>query len=59
MKLRELEKQLHRLGWRVLREGGKHTIWAKGVNELAVPRHSELNEHTAKRILRLARGDES
>lgn len=57
VKLRELEKQLRRLGWRVSREGGKHTIWTNGVNEIAVPRHKEVNEYTARKILKLAKGD--
>ena len=57
VKLRELEKQLRRLGWRVSREGGKHTIWTDGVNEIAVPRHKEVNEYTARKILKLAKGD--
>jgi mRNA interferase HicA len=57
VKLRELEKQLRRLDWRVSREGGKHTIWTNGVNEIAVPRHKEVNEYTARKILKLAKGD--
>jgi predicted RNA binding protein YcfA (HicA-like mRNA interferase family) len=56
-RLRELEKQLRRLGWSVSREGGKHTIWTDGVNEIAVPRHTEVNEYSARKILKLAKGD--
>lgn len=38
------------------REGKKHTIWTDGDYEIAVPRHVEINEHTAKAILKLAEG---
>ena len=41
VKLRELEKQLRHLGGRIVREGGKLTIWSNGVNEIAIPRHKE------------------
>ncbi len=57
MKLRELEKRLRELGWHIGREGKRHTIWTNGVNEVAVPRHKEINEYTAKNILKLAKGD--
>jgi len=31
-------------------------VWAKGDHEIAVPRHREINEYTAKAILKEARG---
>jgi len=57
VKLRELEKKLREHGWRFDRQGGKHTIWTNGVSEIVVPRHSEINEYTAKKILKLAKGE--
>jgi len=54
VKRKELNKRLRRLGWRIVREGKKHTIWTDGDYEIAVPRHVEINEHTAKAILKLA-----
>ncbi len=56
MKRRDLEKKLHDLGWRLVRHGGRHDVWAKGERELVVPRHGEINEFTAKAILREAQG---
>jgi predicted RNA binding protein YcfA (HicA-like mRNA interferase family) len=57
MKRRELEKRLRKLGWRLSRPGGKHDIWTDGEQEIAVPRHNEINEYTAKAIIKEAGGD--
>jgi predicted RNA binding protein YcfA (HicA-like mRNA interferase family) len=54
VKRRDLEAALSALGWRHLRAGGKHDIWAKDERTLAVPRHNEINEHTARGILKAA-----
>ena len=56
MKRRELNKRLRRLGWRILREGKKHTIWTDDNDMVAVPRHPEINERTARAILMVAEG---
>ncbi len=56
MKRRELERRLMKLGWQLLRHGRRHDLWAKGEREVAVPRHSEINEHTARSILAEAEG---
>ncbi len=58
MKPRELERKLQRLGWSLARHGGRQDIWRKGERELAVPRRNEINEYTAKAILKEAEGDE-
>lgn len=55
MKKRALEKILKRLGWRLLKEGRRHEIWTNGIHLIPVPRHAELNEITAKSIIRDAR----
>jgi len=58
MKRRELEKRLKMLGWIFCRRGGRHDIWTDGEYEIAVPRHREINEYTARSILKGAkRGD--
>lgn len=49
MKLREL-------GWVLVRHGARHDVWATGEHEIPVPRHNEINEYTAKGILREAQG---
>jgi mRNA interferase HicA len=54
---RDLIAELEALGWFLLREGGNHSIYAHADREhhIAVPRHREINEHTARGILRDAR----
>jgi len=47
---------LQRLGWKLDRHGRRHDIWTNGEYEIAVPRHNEINEYTAKAILREAKG---
>jgi hypothetical protein len=45
------------LGWRIVRLGARHDVWSDGVREIAVPRHHEINEYTARAILRQAIGE--
>jgi predicted RNA binding protein YcfA (HicA-like mRNA interferase family) len=56
MRRRDLEKRLRDLGWQLGRHGSRHDVWEKEERELAVPRHAEVNEYTAKAILREAQG---
>jgi mRNA interferase HicA len=54
MKKRELEKLLRIAGCYLKREGASHSLWINpktGVIE-AVPRHSEIKEPLAKKILK-------
>lgn len=55
MKYRDLVKKLKELGWYKLREGGNHEIWTNGKQSEPVPRHSEINEMLAKKILKNAK----
>ncbi len=53
MKRTDLAHQLTQLGWYVERQGGAHEIWGNGTGRaIAVPRHREINENTARAILR-------
>lgn len=52
MKKRDLEKAMSQLGWRLLRQGGSHEVWTNGTNTVSVPRHREVNELTARGILK-------
>jgi mRNA interferase HicA len=54
MKKRDLEKQLSKNGWRFSHHGGNHDIWTNGKKHEAVPRHREINEYTAKKIIKTA-----
>ena len=54
MKRRELEKKLRRAGCYLKREGASHSLWINpqtGVIE-AIPRHTEIKELLAKKILK-------
>jgi hypothetical protein len=41
----------------LVREGANHTLYRMNGNPVTIPRHSEINELTAKAILRDAKGD--
>lgn len=57
VKKRDLLRQLAEIaraggvGFRLLREGRNHEIWVLGSERLVIPRHREINEHTARGIL--------
>ena len=54
MKKRVLEKQLIKYGWWKYGEGSKHEKWTNGAVQTTLPRHREINEITARAILKLA-----
>jgi predicted RNA binding protein YcfA (HicA-like mRNA interferase family) len=54
MKKREIEKRLRGFGWWLKRQGGNHEIWTNGNLEGPVPRHGEIGEMLAKKILKKA-----
>lgn len=54
MKRRDLERRLRIAGCFLKREGANHSIWINpknGVTEI-VPRHSEIKEPLARKILK-------
>ena len=54
MKRRDLVRRLEKAGCEMVRHGGKHDIYhnpASGRSE-PVPRHREINEFLAKKILK-------
>jgi len=59
MKRRDIERKLRALGWLLARHGSRHDVWSNGERDLVVPRHNEINEYTAKAILKEARGGKS
>jgi predicted RNA binding protein YcfA (HicA-like mRNA interferase family) len=54
MKKTELIQRLNQQGAVLLRRGGKHDVYVqpKTNKEATVPRHTEINEFTAKAILK-------
>ena len=52
MKRRDIIKQLENAGFQKIRDGD-HTVFGKqGRRKIIVPNHIEINENTAKQILR-------
>lgn len=55
MKRRDLIKKPESAGYRIDRDDGNHTVYEKkGERPVQVPRHREINENTAKAILKAA-----
>jgi len=57
VKKTDLVKGLKKLRWWKLREGGRHEVWTNGTLKCPVPRHREINEMTARSILRKAKNN--
>jgi len=59
MKQRLLIKLLKQAGYIKERETGDHIIFKRnGFQQAVVPRHREINENTARKILKLIDGDD-
>ena len=52
MKRRELVKLLEKAGFEFKEHGGNHDTYKRGKDTEQVPRHKEINEITAKMILK-------
>jgi mRNA interferase HicA len=53
MKRRDLVRMLKSQGYREDRNDGSHAVYEKqGARPVQVPNHKELNENTARRILK-------
>lgn len=55
MKRRDLERQLRGLDWWFSHHGGDHDRWTNGKEQESVPRHAEVNEYLARKILKKAK----
>ena len=55
MKKRELEAALKRYGWYFLRSGARHDVWTNGEEQESVPRHREINDRLAQKIIKNAK----
>jgi len=51
MKRKELIRLLERNGWRFEREGGNHSVYTNGKEEEFIPRHTEVREGLARKII--------
>lgn len=52
MKQRDLIKKLESAGFVFKEHGGNHDTYKRGSDTEQVPRHTEINEITAKKILK-------
>jgi len=54
MKRRDLVLHLQAHGCKLLREGGNHSWWGNvdSIKRSSVPRHTEINNHLARKICR-------
>ena len=50
-------KRAYPFGWWLKREGGNHEIWTNGEDTEPVPRHREVKENLAKKIIQVARNN--
>ncbi|MCR6544614.1 type II toxin-antitoxin system HicA family toxin [Dehalobacterium formicoaceticum] len=54
MKRRDLIQKLEQNGWYFARHGSEHDIYTNGTKSQPIPRHREINEITAKNIIKKA-----
>jgi predicted RNA binding protein YcfA (HicA-like mRNA interferase family) len=55
VKKRELIKKLKARGAKQIRQGGNHEVWeSQNGYRFPVPRHSEIEEYTARGVLKQA-----
>lgn len=52
MKKRDLIKEIRKYGAELVREGGSHEVWSNGNVAETVPRHNEINENLARKIIK-------
>jgi predicted RNA binding protein YcfA (HicA-like mRNA interferase family) len=52
MKRRDLVRLFESNGWWKEREGREHTVYTNGKTTETIPRHAEINEVLAKRIIK-------
>ncbi len=54
MKSRDMIKSLTQNGFELYRHGSNHDIYKKGKIQITIPRHKEINEETARGIMKEA-----
>lgn len=54
MKRAALTKLLEENGWWLLRHGANHDIYTNGERNEPIPRHTEINQRLAEKILKRA-----
>ena len=57
MKRKELERKLRKLGWYFRGHGTNHDFWTNGEVYESIPRHNDVNEWLAKKIIKVAKNN--
>lgn len=52
MRKKLLVRRLRAAGWYLLRQGATHEVWTNGSEQESLPRHTEVKENLAKKIVR-------
>lgn len=52
MLYRDLVKLLEENGWYIKRQGGNHVLYTDGDRTMPIPRHKEINERLARKIIK-------
>jgi predicted RNA binding protein YcfA (HicA-like mRNA interferase family) len=52
MHYRDLVKLLEEHGWYIKRQGGNHVLYTNGERTMPIPRHKEINERLAQKIIK-------
>jgi mRNA interferase HicA len=52
MKQRDLIKKFEKAGWEFYRHGGEHDIYIKDDNQEQIPRHREIKERLAQKLIK-------
>jgi len=54
LKRKALERKLIEAGWWLKRHGTRHDVWTNGDLNEGVPRHTEIHDQLARKILKVA-----
>jgi mRNA interferase HicA len=57
MKKIDLERKLTQFGWKLSNHGGKHDRWTNGKEYETLPRHRDIDEYLAKKIMKKAKSN--
>ena len=57
MKRKLLLKKLRQYGWYFEGHGANHDHWTNGIKVESVPRHNDIEEYLAKKIIKVAKNN--
>jgi mRNA interferase HicA len=57
VKYKDVARELLNAGWWLKSDNGPHEKWTNGRDVMPVPRHKEINEYTARGIIKKAKNN--